>query len=189
MTKYFDNLSINLPEKTELLVFYGKTHPEILKEVESLRVNVWKSSGFEISPESQNDTHWGDEWDDVSTHFVLAKDQKPIAARRASLHDSISETPYPDWFEGVDFTDLSPIMYISRLIVHPDFQKQGLSDYFDKKCIEFGKSHNAGVIVGDVPEYRIKPLLRRGFEVTSEPKLGVLFPTMRFTGVMLKIRG
>jgi len=188
MTQYFDNLEVNLPTETTLEIFQGRSRPELLREVEALRVEVWKSSGFAIAPERKNDTHWGDEWDSVSTHFVAIKNEKPIAARRVSIHDSISNTPYPEWFETVNFNGLTPILYISRLVVHPDFQKQGLSDYFDKISIEYGKSHNAGVMIGDVPEYRIKPLLRRGFEITSEAKLGVLFPTMYFTGIMLKLK-
>lgn len=174
-----------IPDGLSLRQFYGRARPVELRIIEELRVQVWKASGFPIKAECQNDTHWGDTWDSVSTHFLIYHENKIIAATRVSIHGSVAETPYPEWFPNIQ--SKPPFLYISRLVVHPDFQKRGLGDFLDNQCINLGKQQGAGAILCDTPEYRVAPLLKRGWTLTCEPKLGVLFPTMRFSGMMLNL--
>lgn len=178
-----------LPSGMTLVHFFGHEEPNSLKQLEALRVVVWRAEGFPIRPENENDTHWGDKWDAESHHFVILADGMQIAATRVSTHDSIFNLPYPEWFSDLRPEPQPPLLYVSRLVVHPEFQRRGLGDFLDAQSISLGRSLNAGAIFCDVPEYRINYLRERGFELTSEPKLGVVFPTMRFSGMVLRLRG
>lgn len=179
--------NLSLPPEMILESFTGREKPSVLREIESLRVQVWRETKFAIKAGHEEDTHWGDEWDSKCTHFAIRKGQTLIAATRVSTHDSIASTPYPDWFPNITPELHPPLLYISRLIVDQAFKCQKLGDFLDLQCIELGRRLNAGAILCDVPEYRIEPLLRRGFALTCEPKLGVLFPTMRFSGMILRL--
>lgn len=189
MLTYFEKHSFHLPAHLKVETFHGTEQPSLLSQIETLRVAVWKATDFVIKPELAQETHWGDEWDVICTHWAILKDDEVIGATRASIHPSVSESPYPEWFQNLPALSNQPVVYSSRLIIDPRFQRQGLGDYLDKKCVEFARAAKASAILIDVPEYRIEPLLKRGFELTSEPIQGILFPTMRFTGMVLKIEG
>ena len=184
-----ENSAITLPQGLKLERFSGQQKFDLLREIEALRVRVWRASDFPMKAGHEQDTHWGDDWDKTCTHFAILNGGKVIAATRVTTHGSIADTPYPDWFDQIRPEPSPPLLYISRLVVDTDFQRQGLSDFLDARSIELGRELNAGAVLCDVPEYRVAPLLRRGFTLTSEPKLGVLFPTMRFSGMMYRLKG
>jgi predicted GNAT family N-acyltransferase len=187
MLSPLENRNLTLPVEMTMESFVGREVPEVLREIESLRVRVWRDTGFTIKPGHEQDTHWGDDWDAECTHFAVRKNGTLIAATRVSTHHSIESTPYPEWFPNLSPEPHPPLLYISRLVVDQTFKRQKLGDLLDLKCIQLGRYLGAGAILCDVPEYRIEPLQRRGFILTCEPKLGVLFPTMRFSGMILRL--
>jgi GNAT superfamily N-acetyltransferase len=189
MLTYFDKRSFQLPDNLKVETFHGAEQPDLLSQIETLRVAVWKATGFVIKPELAKETHWGDKWDSVCTHWAILNGDQVIGATRASVHPSVSESPYPEWFQNLSALPAKPVIYSSRLVIAPHYQRQGLGDFLDQKCVEFARAENACAILIDVPEYRIEPLLKRGFQLSSEPIQGILFPTMRFTGMVLKLEG
>lgn len=57
-----------------LVHFSGHEDPALLRQIETLRVVVWQAAGFPIRAENANDTHWGDEWDAESQHYIVIAD-------------------------------------------------------------------------------------------------------------------
>lgn len=187
MLSPLETKNLSLPPGMTVQAFCGNERPDLLREIETLRVRVWRDTGFKMKAGHENDTHWGDHWDVEGKHFAVLFQGKVIAATRVTKHNSLADSPYPAWFENVTPEPSPPLLFISRLVVDLNFQRRGLSDILDQKCIELGRQLGAGAIICDVPEYRIEPLLRRGFTLTCEPKLGILFPEMRFSGMILRL--
>lgn len=99
---------------------------------------------------------------------ILDKNNCMIAAARLCIHDSIEE--FPDYYPGNRFDcDFNPpIAMMNRLVVHPDFQSQGLSSCLDKVRIEKAVLLNCRSIAVEVPSYRVQRLENMGFEYVGK---------------------
>lgn len=175
-----------LPPSLDTVSFYGNDNIGYLNQIGLLRLQVWQNTGFAMS--TQIDPNgWFDAIDERSMHFAILKNKKVIASSRLTTYQTIQETSYPEWFTGLAKNPSPPIAFISRLVVDPEFQGQGLGDNLDARCIALARQQDAGSVLCDVPEYRISALQRRGFELINQPKFGITFPTVKWAVMLLTL--
>jgi GNAT superfamily N-acetyltransferase len=176
-----------LPASFELISFDGNDHTDLLDEIGMLRVHVWEASGVELNLPLVRG-RWLDEADQAARHFAVRHDGKIVAASRLNLYREFAEIPDAEWYASMTALPSFPIAEITRLVVYPEYQHQGLGKALDEECIATARNWSAGCVFCDVPEYRISSLTRRGFKVVQEPKLGIRFPTVRWTAMMLDLQ-
>lgn len=175
-------------DEYELKTFFGREYSALFDEIAILRVKAWRATGLEMSPDFPEDS-LTEALDDRSVQFaVVTRNSELIAATRLTFCPSRQDLPYPEWFKGLTEEPPFPLVYISRLVVDPRFQSNGLGYYLDGVCIEYAKSRNAGSVLCDIPDYRLAGLERRGFRIVQPPIRGIVFPTIHFIGMLLDLR-
>jgi predicted GNAT family N-acyltransferase len=109
---------------TELL-----TDPSRLQEIYDLRLEVWEHSGNnEFVNRQLFPNGWYDELDESAFHWVTFNDQnKIIAAARLNIFHSLEQSPYYDSIRHLAFPTDIPFAFYSRLVVHPQYRHNGLS--------------------------------------------------------------
>lgn len=174
------------PPTFEFVSFEGSERSDLLDEIGILRVRVWKAAGVELAlPLLQG--RWLDEADKTARHFAVLDTGKLIAASRLNLYREFRDIPNADWYTSVTVLPRFPVAEITRLVVAPEYQHQGLGKALDDESIALARAWSAGCVFCDVPDYRIDSLTRRGFRVIQEPKLGIRFPTVRWTAMILDL--
>jgi GNAT superfamily N-acetyltransferase len=103
------------------LVRLKGSHPGLLDEVGRLRAVVWAAEGVSIPGTVAGSFAEG--FDETSDHYVCLDGDSIVGAARLSVHQSISSIPLPPQFQ-VEPT--APAVFLSRLVVHPAHQRQGL---------------------------------------------------------------
>ena len=126
---------INL--STELL-----TDPARLQEIYDLRLSVWEHSGNnEFVNRQLFPNGWYDELDETAFHWVTFNDKnKIVAAARLNIFHSLEQSPYHSSIRHLAFPTGIPFAFYSRLVVHPQYRHNGLSQQlYDGRaqyCIE-----------------------------------------------------
>jgi len=147
-------------------VEFSSDNHELLETATWLRSVVWnKHVGREVFAESV----WTDDHDCHACHWgILNHGNRMVAAARLCVHDSIEK--FPDYYPGNTFACefVSPIAMMNRLVVHPDFQRQGLASRLDMARIVKAISLHCRSIVIEVPSYRMHRLEKMGFEYVGE---------------------
>lgn len=100
----------------------------LLQEIGRLRVNAWQTIAG-LAPSTTGDT-WLDDLEAESYHFYVVFDGVLIAASRLSLITDIAEVTMHAVFREY-FTPEPPFWYLTRLVVHPEYQKLGLMHKLD----------------------------------------------------------
>jgi predicted GNAT family N-acyltransferase len=105
------------------------TDSALLNEVYRLRLDVWEHSGNtafvnrNLYPDG-----WYDELDATAFHWIVANDEnKIIASARLNLFYSFADFPYYSSVQKFLLPQKWPFGFYSRLVVHPDYRKNGLS--------------------------------------------------------------
>lgn len=172
----------------QLTSFFGRENSALFENIAALRVKVWRATGLEMSPDFPKD-RLVEDLDDRSVQFAVVDGKaRLIAATRLTICPTENELPYAEWFNGLTERPPFPLGYISRLVVDPEHQSNGLGYYLDTVCIEHSKSHGAASVLCDIPDYRLAGLERRGFRIVQPPIRGIVFPTIHFIGMLLDLR-
>jgi N-acetylglutamate synthase-like GNAT family acetyltransferase len=79
-----------------------------------------------------------------------------------------------------------PVASLSRLVVHPNYQHQGIGKHLDAARVVRAKELGAASVFGDVPPYRVKHMEQLGFKVIQPPKKGISLPDIQWTAVYLE---
>ncbi len=129
-------------------LYSAKSHnkPEVLtdhtrlEEIYKLRALAWKNSpsGKEFNLKNHPQI-FRDNLEERSIHYISTdKNDMIIGSARLTLCNKIDELPYMDLFlEHEKAIPLQrPFLLYSRLVIHPDFRKKGLSKELDLIRIE-----------------------------------------------------
>lgn len=163
------------------------TEPDILQdhsrlnEIYKLRCIAWEQSpypnsiNFEKFPNGYSDT-----LDDRSIHFVsFGSSNEIIAASRLTVLHDFEELPYPKIFTNVKHWPYQrPFLFYSRLVIHPNYRKQGLKEKMDSIRVKYQYDNEINFSVATSTQERAVELSRYGFNsiATVSKKMDSLFP-------------
>src|ERR1035437_3213094 len=85
-----------------------------LSEIRSLRVRVWMDQGLTIDHAAEDEIN--DDFDFVSEHYGILKEEKIIGSVRVSFHSEICKSPLPAAFKSVAFPAAPLYAFPSRLV-------------------------------------------------------------------------
>ena len=99
-----------------------------LQEIYDLRLAVWENAGRnEFVNRTLFPNGWYDELDQTAIHWITVnKQNKIVAAARLNLFHSTEEFPYYSSTGHLAFPT-GPFAFFSRLVVHPQYRRNGLS--------------------------------------------------------------
>jgi len=138
----------------------------LLCQIGRLRVEAWQT---EVARAGEMPT-WLDDCDQTAHHWVVFREDIPIAAARLSIHRSLAEVPDAESYVGL-FADLpvAPIASLNRLVVHPSARGAGLSKQLD--LVRLAAAERVGcrsVIVSTASgPRRVGQLMALGFAVVG----------------------
>lgn len=131
--------------------------PSVIAETYRFRAAVWKAEGVDVSP--LPDTHTAHSW-----HWIVTNGGITIAAARLCIHELLSDTPEYEDICHLNLRVPSPLAFMSRLVVCPAARNFGLGSLLDTVRIMAARDVRAKCVVGQFPDYRVKRLLRQGFQ-------------------------
>ncbi|MEO8398431.1 MAG: GNAT family N-acetyltransferase [Ignavibacteriaceae bacterium] len=112
-----------------------------------------------------------DEHDNHAFHWAIKMGSKVIAAARLCTHNSLSELPDSGFFVDVAEKVKVPIATLNRLVVNPDYQRQGLSRLLDNVRFDKALELKCKSIVVVGPGYRVNSLMKIGFKIIGNANL------------------
>lgn len=119
-----------------------------LGEIYQLRVNAYEHS--DQKPYINSSTFpegFYDEVDAKSSHFIIENGDKIIACARLIRLESLSQIPYYNLKPRVLSPSRSSFWYYSRIAIHPDYRKRGLSSLMDNYIIGQLKGQENHVVI------------------------------------------
>jgi GNAT superfamily N-acetyltransferase len=126
-----------------------------------------------------------DSYDGLARHWIAVADDQVIGAARLTIHDSVEEVPEAICLGGVVARHSpTPIGFLSRLVVAPQYRRAGIGHGLDQVRIRAAKEAGCRsllALVFDVSgEARVAQLVSQGFEVRgrghedTSPKFSLL---------------
>lgn len=182
-----DSRHPQLPQGYQLKTFIGVDDPNLLAEITRFRLAVWRAESTTLVG-SFPDNSWGDEKDLLSQHLVvfsLSCPDKIIASARLTLYDSFESFPDRAWYSDFALPVVPPIAYLTRDVVDSQHRTIGLGQYLNLERLRLAEDQGAKTAIADIPDYRIRSFEALGFAMMQKPKIGIIFPEMKWT-VMLK---
>ncbi len=120
------------------------TNPSRLQEIYDLRLTAWEgSSRNDIVNKSLFPKGWKDALDESAIHWVVLDDKDTIiAAARLNIVHSLESLPYHHATAHLHLPSGFPFAFFSRLVVHPQFRKNGLGRALYEERSEFCLENN-----------------------------------------------
>lgn len=152
------------------------TEPEILidksrlPEIFDLRVFAWENSPSTSNINRENFPNGlFDRLDETAIHWVSLDEAGGIvaAARLAAVND-VSELPFPKIFAGLELPPERPFLYYSRLVIHPDYRKQGLKEKLDRIRLCYKLANNFAFSLATASQNRAAQLAKYGWKDRAE---------------------
>jgi GNAT superfamily N-acetyltransferase len=128
-----------------------------------LRVESWKSVGVLIDGTYPPDV-CRDEHDEHALHWVVRDGERLAGAARMCIHDDVASLPDDGFFLGMEAAAAPPIASLNRLVVHPAYQRRGLSRELDRIRIQKAREMSCRSVWCVAPPIRWEPLRQQGFE-------------------------
>lgn len=157
---------ILLTDKTRLV-------PELLtdttrlEEIYQLRVLAWEHTSYSryinrrLFPNG-----WTDHLDNGGVHFIMQNEKKEIvASSRFNVLYKLSDLPEQDLFNKFNYPETRPFGLFSRLVIHPDYRKLGLSSKFDLKMMEYCKKQKISFTLAWIHHGGLEQLTSIGFKI------------------------
>ncbi|MHA3772566.1 GNAT family N-acetyltransferase [Verrucomicrobiota bacterium sgz303538] len=146
------------------LLEFSPADQDLLDEVGRLRVRAWETE----APEAAEMSTWLDTFDADARHWVVLRDDVPVASARLSVHSQIGEVPDSESYAGLFPETLSsPIGSMNRLVVHPSARGLGLSKQLDLIRLRTAKEMGCRSVILSTASgpKRVKQLVGWGFEM------------------------
>jgi len=144
-------------------------NPQRLDEICKLRCLAWENSPF---PSAINFVNYPNGYEDAldkkSIHFYsVNQNDEIIGSARLTILNSLDELPYPKVFTTFKVWPAErPFLFYSRLVIHPDYRKNGLKEQMDKIRVRYQFEHAISFSVatatckraGDISQYGFKTI-------------------------------
>jgi GNAT superfamily N-acetyltransferase len=145
-----------------------------LLQIQELRRRAWSANGelpdFIAKQDILKDVH-----DIHGMHWAILVDGKPVAAARMCIHDDFASSPDPEALDGYTNLIRVPLASLTRLVVHPDFRRLGLSTLLDDVRIKYAEQNGCKSIVGVTEtDFRIRKLKGMGFSQLGSTRIRYL---------------
>jgi hypothetical protein len=152
-----------------------------LDEIFRLRCLAWENSPF---PNSINFTKYPNGFSDTldyrSVHFYSTNlKEEIIGAARLTTLNNLEDLPYPKIFTSFNIWPTErPFLFYSRLVIHPDYRKQGLKQKFDKIRVQYQLDNLIPFSVATATNGRATDISQYGFKTiaTVSKETDQLFP-------------
>jgi GNAT superfamily N-acetyltransferase len=137
---------------------------DLMREVVfGLRVESWKSVGVLIEGSYPPDV-CQDDHDEHALHWVVRDGGRLVGAARMCMHDAVASLPDAGFFLGMEAATGPPIAALNRLVVHPEYQRRGISHALDQIRIRTAAELGCRSVWCVAPPIRWGPLQRQGFQ-------------------------
>jgi hypothetical protein len=170
--------SIPAPMGYRIEKFQGAEEGDLLNRIGKLRFQVWKQKKTRILREFPNE-EWLDEEEDSSTHWGAFHGDRLIGACRMTIYKSIHDVPDESYHQLLESAP-APLNYLTRDVVTSEHQGNGIGHYFNLVRIAESEKTRVKTLFASIPDYRIRSFENLGFEVIRPPKLGIIFPDMKW---------
>lgn len=146
--------------------------PSLLAKVGALRIVAWQAEG-ELPYFAPRTGVWLDEHDSHGTIWAVESGDKLIASARLCIHSSIADLPDPECFSDFASDIKLPVASLTRLVVHPDFRRQGLAALLDSTRLAHAEQAGCKSVVSATHvASRIRQLEAAGFSSFGEAEDG-----------------
>lgn len=135
--------------------------PAQLTEIYQLRVKAWQPNPHFDASKYPNGIF--DSLDTIAHHWIIEDDGHIVAAARIAVVNQLTDIPNWQLFGLCELPSVSPLAYLSRLVILPPYQKRGWSGLFDRIRIRFIDEANVSCTICWSEAYRIKALEKLGF--------------------------
>lgn len=147
-----------------------------LAEIYNLRVEAWQHShnskyvNKTIFPDG-----WYDDLDNTGFHWIITDiSNRIIGSARFNIVNDIVEIPNGEIFARFIKSFPSPLGFFSKLVIHPDFRKNGLSSLFDLARIDFIKQSDISLTLLTCDGVRTIKLLKHGFSIVGQDHISFI---------------
>lgn len=135
---------------------------ESIHEIEQLRLASW--SYYYPYLKELNPCMHRDALDFISVHFISYDLQgRVVAANRITILEDVSQLPFSKLLNQSLYPEQVPFAYFSKLVVHPEYRKQGLKELMDQARTGFLLSQGLDQGIGLYGAHRLQDALTQGF--------------------------
>ena len=140
------------------------TDPDLLNQVGQLRIIAWQAEG-ELPYFAPRNGIWLDDHDSHGIIWAVKSEGTLIASARLCIHARLADLPDPDCYDGIHASIQLPVASLTRLVVHPDYRRQGLAALLDSTRLAHAQAAGCKSVVSATHvQSRIKQLLAAGFQ-------------------------
>lgn len=136
-----------------------------LDDIYMFRVFCWENSEQkEFINSKYFPNGWKDKFDENAVHWIVESNKEIIASSRVCILDNVNEIE--EDFSKFLLPKNIPFAFFSRLVVHPSFRGNGISNLMDYERLKFIKHHNISFTLASVESDigRKNKLISLGFE-------------------------
>ncbi len=104
------------------------SEPSRLPEIYELRLIAWeRSSRKEVANRTLFPNGWYDDLDESAIHWISVDENDIIvASARLNIFNALERFPYYNAIQHIEMDPKGTFAFFSRLVVHPQFRKNGL---------------------------------------------------------------
>ncbi len=158
-----------------------KVSSQQLNAIAQLRAQSWQHVEVTRPNEPSSTNDWLEPLDHDSHLWLVSWQQQPVATARVTLHPDISKISDTVFFQAENEHYSVPVASFKRLVVLPEYRKQGLGKFLMLSRLEKACELGAASVMLICPDTRTQHLVELGFEVLSGPKKGILYSEINWT--------
>lgn len=137
-----------------------------LNEIGKFRLKVWREAS-QINEDCFPNGEWTDPLDLQGRHWIVKDSMGLIASARLTLYPTLEECGDSEPWIRANRALPAPIAQLSRLVVDPRGQRQGIGLLLNRLRVEAAKSMGARSVIGIASQQNSRLLERIGFVDTG----------------------